>query len=101
MRLATLKRDDAISILAEGLATSLLGILAAATNEGELVWRHIGCNVFTAEFKELALIWDQPNNEPASLTIASQWLLQDNGSGAYGFEELSAAIHNQQAGLAG
>ena len=100
MRLAALKRNyggNKIFKLAEDLAISLLGILTVATNENELVWKHLGCNVFSAEFQGLALAWDQPNNEPPSLIIASRHFLQDNGSGAYGFEKLSAAIQNQFA----
>ena len=98
MRLAALKhsrRDKKTFELAEGLAVSLLGILTVATNENELIWKHLGCNVFSAKFKGLELSWDQPNNEPASLTIASRYLIQDNGSGAYGFAELGGAIFDQ------
>ncbi len=98
MRLAALKcdqKDNKIFELAETLATSLLGILTVATNKNELVWTHLGFNVFSAEFQGLALAWDRPNNEPPSLIIASRHFLQDNGSGAYGFTELGGAIHNQ------
>ena len=99
MRLAALKSEywnDKVFKLAEDLATSLLGILTVATNKNKLVWERLGCNAFSAEFEGLFLGWDQPNNEPPFLVIASRHL-QDNGSGAYGFEELSAAIHNQFA----
>ena len=102
MRLAALKnsfkhnfKTDELFKLTEFLTTCLMGILTVATNENELVWKHLGCNAFKTNFKGLELSWDQPNNEPAFLFIASKYCIQDDGSGTYGFYELSNAIHKQ------
>ncbi len=81
--------------LAEVLAISLIGILVMATKNDELVWEYDGLNVFSAEFNGVNFCWDQPNNEPAYLLIEGT-PIQDNGSGAYGFTELSEAIHEQK-----
>ena len=106
MRLATLKNKASdgktkpeyakLFKLAETLTENLVRILVAATESNELVWQYDGLNVFSCEFKGVNFSWDQPNNEPAHLFIEGT-SIQDNGSGDYGFTELSHAIFSKHS----
>lgn len=82
--------------LAETLTENLIRILVTATNANELIWKHEGLKVFSCEFKGVNFCWDQSNNEPPYLFIEGT-SIQDNGSGDYGFTELSHAINLQHS----
>lgn len=100
MRLAALKearRDDELFQFSEAIVLNLFSFLTEATTRNLIMWQYQGAGSFKAYFLGLELFWDQPNNEPPSLSIF--WLrvakIEDNGSGKYGFDHLRDAINAQ------
>lgn len=81
--------------LSGDLVATLTAILTEATDKEKLRWEWLGLNCFAAKYNGQFFTWDQPNNEPPYLSINKKWVVQDNGSGAYGFDELQKAILSQ------
>lgn len=101
MRLAAFResmKEDKLFQLTVLLASSLLGILTVATRKDDLIWQRNRLNEFSAKFFGLKLIWNQPDDLPMFLyiDIGGENTIEDNGSGTYGFAELSDAIYTQQ-----
>jgi hypothetical protein len=90
--------NDQLFQFTELLSKSFLGILTTATNKGVLRWQHLVRNVFSTKFHGLELAWDQLDDKSYILHIGKDHI-EDDGSGAYGFVELSRAILEQKERL--